>query len=192
MEKRYLQREGEEDKERIFNRYKLIIENVIGIAEEKNNRVLDIGCGQGYGMRVLSEAGYNVVGVDTDEVAMWQYKDMNDGYGIFFQGKVGELKNFPNQSFDYITAVEIIEHLPKEELDACLEEAYLLLQKDGLFIVVMPERRLEIKEYPSGAHFREYKLEEFLPIASEWFKLVKYFGKSEFDNRSEMYVFKKK
>ena len=192
MEKRYLQREGKEEKDKIKHRYRKAIAEITDYHFGEN--VLDAGCGQGYGMEVLRQKGFNVVGIDASLNAYEQYIKESKQEGIFLIGDV-EKTQFLNNSFKYIFAVEILEHLNKTQALGFLEEAHRLLKENGQLVIIMPQRRLAVEEYPSGCHYIEYNLPEFLKVTNGMnfgkFKLIKYIDKNQIDKRSDLYIFKK-
>jgi len=81
----------------------------------KFNSVLDVGCGDGYLCHVLaSKALENVVGLDFANSRMQYAKATFPAVG-FVQGDVCLLP-FDDNSFDLVTAVEVMEHLERPEL----------------------------------------------------------------------------
>jgi len=74
--------------------------------------VLDVGCGDGYMCHVLASAGIqNVVGLDSANSRL-RYAKATFPDGRFLQGDVFQLP-FQDNSFDLVTAVEVLEHLER-------------------------------------------------------------------------------
>ena len=75
----------------------------------RGRRVLDAGCGEGYGVALLSSAGAaSVVGVDVDEATIAEARER---YGLDFQvADVADLP-FEDASFDAVVCFETIEHI---------------------------------------------------------------------------------
>ena len=51
---------------------------------KKEAKVLDVGCGDGYGTYKLSRAGYKAVGVDLSEVMIQKGKERGEGPDLSF------------------------------------------------------------------------------------------------------------
>ena len=96
---------------------------------------LDIGCGSGTFVSLLSG---DSTGVD---IARPQIAYANKTHGQRFQQVTGYPYPFEDRSFDLITSIEVIEHLPLDEVTAMLGEAQRLLTDDGRFVVTTPNYR---------------------------------------------------
>lgn len=85
-------------------------DNLIGKYLGDVRTVLDVGCGQGF---YRSYRKYETTGVDIYEDDLGKAKKLGN-YKTLIHGDVREL-SFGAKSFDAVTALEIIEHLKKEE-----------------------------------------------------------------------------
>ncbi|HLO50132.1 MAG TPA: class I SAM-dependent methyltransferase [Kamptonema sp.] len=104
--------------------------------EESKPRVLDLGCGNGSLSHVISQQGYEVVGVDNSPqgvaIAAQSFPECQ-----FLQA---DIYNLPNSdflhSFDIVLGVEVIEHLlyPKE----LVRVAKKCLKPKGRLILTTP------------------------------------------------------
>lgn len=100
-----------------------------------NGRLLDIGCGAGEQMAMMRHVGWDVQGIDIDPAAAAIARAA--GLAV----RVGDLlsADFEGQSFDALTLVHVIEHLPDPR--AYLKRARALLKPGGRLVIVTPNAR---------------------------------------------------
>lgn len=118
-------------------------------------RVLDAGCGVGWGAGLLLAAGASSVsGIDLDPDAVVDARQRVPG-GHFVQGDLARLP-WDAASFDVVVCLETIEHVAQQDL--ALDEVVRVLTPDGLLIMSSPNPRV----YPAGNpfHLRELTPEE--------------------------------
>jgi 2-polyprenyl-3-methyl-5-hydroxy-6-metoxy-1,4-benzoquinol methylase len=117
-------------------------------------RVLDAGCGIGYGSNMLAEAGAaEVQGVDIAEPVI-EAAAQGAGPGVIFTtGDVAAL-DLDADTFDLVVCFEVIEHV--EDTDAVLDELARVLAPGGLLLISSPNRDRYV---PGNPHHRY----EFLP-----------------------------
>ena len=96
----------------------------------KNNNILDAGCGTGGNFNFLSQFG-KVVGIDISEYAINLAKQK----GIL-NIKKGSIDNipYPDNSFDLITGFDVIGHKQVNEKKA-IDEFYRVLKPGGLLMI---------------------------------------------------------
>lgn len=147
-------------------------------------RVLDAGCGTGYGAAELAQKGAAVVAVDVAFLEAWE--DVGTPGPRYCQASVEALP-FPAASFDLIVAFEVIEHL--RDWRALLREARRVLAPEGLFLVSTPNRVYYAEsrgaEGPNPFHVHEFEFEEFRTALQEFFPKVDVWVQ----NRLEAFVF---
>jgi len=144
----------------------------------KNMKVLDIGCGAGYGSSMLGETASSVTGVDIDDTAV---AHATQTYGTekvcYIAGDVTHLP-FNDYEFDAVVCLEVIEHIEKPR--AMLTEIARVLQYGGMFIVSTPNGAVKVSSMPNPFHVREYELGEFTDLLKGFFPLdswsLKIFG----------------
>lgn len=100
-------------------------------------RVLDAGCGTGYGSAQLARSGAtSVVGVDLD-AANVRYATRHYGApNVTFRTADLERLDFPPASFDLVVASNSLEHL--HDPDAFVASLRSLLASDGVAIIAVP------------------------------------------------------
>lgn len=130
-------------------------------------RVLDAGCGLGYGSQRMARAGASVVAVDNDAKSL-RYGQSKYPGGDFLQGDCVALP-FQDSSFDLVVAFELIEHL--SGWADFISEAGRVLAPEGLFLVSTPNRACYRKEgqEPNPFHVHEFEYDEFRAALAESF-----------------------
>jgi SAM-dependent methyltransferase len=99
----------------------------------KKGRLLDIGCGNGCFLALMRDAGWEVLGVDTDPVGA-QLAQERRGVPVI----VGTLADarLPADSFDAVTLDHVIEHV--HDPFGLLAESYRVLRPGGLLVLTTP------------------------------------------------------
>jgi len=141
--------------------YKFAIERARG------GRVLDLGCGTGYGTRELADAGVRVIGVDrVPPVAA-----SRGGSAGFLRADLNEMP-VAAASFDLVVSFQVIEHLedPRAYLNAMRE----LVRPHGEVLITTPNRKTSLGVNPY--HVREYTAEELDGVLAPYFASVEVLG----------------
>jgi SAM-dependent methyltransferase len=124
----------------------------------RGKRVLDAGCGAGYGAAELAQAADSVVGIDCAgeaiDFARTNYRLPNLQ---FEQASCIDLP-YPDGSFDLVVAFEVIEHL--EEWRGFLAQSRRVLAANGQFIVSTPNK-LYYTESRGGKGTNPFHVHEF-------------------------------
>lgn len=132
-----------------YNETRAIVANVNQFAENKDIRILDVGCGHGRNLEALKEAGFkNIVGVDKNIETITHNKAK--GYDCIH---FSDLKKEDN--FDLIIFSHIIEHFIPQDLIPFVEN-YLDHLKDGGFVVIATPMIGAPKFYSDLDHVKAY------------------------------------
>ncbi len=128
-----------------------------------SRRVLDAGCGEGYGTDLLASAGAaSVVGVDVDEPTI---EHARERYGRDFQvADIAELP-FEDDSFDLVVCFETIEHVA--DAPRVVAELRRVLVEDGVLLISTPNPAEYVVE--NEFHVREFTFGEFAELLDEHF-----------------------
>lgn len=107
------------------------------LPKNKDARILDIGCGDGSFVYYLQQLGYRyVTGIDMSEEQI----DLGSSLGI--EGiEIAELSTYlqdKSNSFDFIIAKDVIEHLTKQEAFEALNLISKALKNSGIFLMQAP------------------------------------------------------
>jgi 2-polyprenyl-3-methyl-5-hydroxy-6-metoxy-1,4-benzoquinol methylase len=102
-------------------------------------RVLDVGSGYGFMLEALEKAGYETYGIEVSPHAVEQAR-RRSGAQMFEQG-AEEPFPFPDDHFDAVTLLDVIEHLPRYA--ATLASCRRCLRPGGrLFVITLNARSL--------------------------------------------------
>jgi len=141
-------------------------------------RVLDIGCGTGYGTAELARRATSAYGLDLSTDAVAYARAHYVAGNVDFLCASANAVPFADNSFDAITAFEVIEHL--EDWRGLLEDARRLLRPQGILFVSTPNRTFYAQSRGiSGAnpyHVHEFEAAEFRDALSEFFPQVGIFA----------------
>jgi SAM-dependent methyltransferase len=136
-------------------------------------RVLDLGCGTGYGTAELAKYATESVGVDIAPEAI-DYATENYRNARFVLGSAADA-HVDEGSFDLVTSFELIEHLADPR--SLIEQAKRALQPNGLFIVSTPNKLYYAEARgdsgPNPFHEHEFEYLEFAYALREVFPYVK-------------------
>lgn len=100
---------------------------------KRNSRILDVGCGDGYGSSKLHRAGYRVTGIDISaEMIALARKRSDQDEMTFLQGNV-ESMPFEEKSNDGAMVINVLEWT--KEPSKALDEFYRVLKPGGVLCV---------------------------------------------------------
>jgi SAM-dependent methyltransferase len=126
-------------------------------------RVLDIGCGTGYGTAELAQHALSATGIDVSDEAIAYASAHYPLPNTTFLTASATALPFAPQSFDLITAFEVIEHL--EDWHGLLIETRRLLHPAGTFLVSTPNKLYYAESRASEGvnpfHAHEFEFAEF-------------------------------
>ncbi len=140
-------------------------------------RVIDIGCGEGYGPALLAESAVDVIGVDIAPEVVGHARNEYHAPNLSFEVMDVNSLDVPDNSLDLAISLQVIEHLTDES--GYLEEIARVLGPDGGALITTPNR-LTISpgsDTPINPfHIREYTPWEFKSKLACYFAHVEVSG----------------
>lgn len=139
----------------------------------KNKKVLEFGCGSGYGSHYLSKYCSDITAVDISESAIKYANEHYSNENLTYrkiQNIEREPLSFSDETFDVIISFQVIEHIAKEQ--KYLSELSRVLKKGGTLIIATPDKthRLFSFQKPwNQFHTREYNMTELNGVVSNYF-----------------------
>jgi ubiquinone/menaquinone biosynthesis C-methylase UbiE len=150
-------------------------------------RVLDAGCGTGYGSAELAQSAATVTGVDISAEAIEYARTTFPIPGLQFLESSCMAVPMPDHSFDLVVAFEVIEHLA--DYRAFLDECARLVTREGLLVISSPNKRYYAESRadtgPNPFHEHEFEAEEFVRELERVFPNVRVL----LQNRVESFAF---
>lgn len=98
--------------------------------------VLDVGCGRGEWLEILTESGLAARGVDLNRTAIEECR--RRGLDVGFGSAPDCFKEIPDETLGAVTGFHIVEHMPLEEVVALFDESFRVLKSGGMMIFETP------------------------------------------------------
>ena len=120
-------------------------EVLTAVIELNNMRVVDIGCGEGSLVRLMTRHGAKAFGVDNNLAQLEKARAAKPvSNEIFHQGNAENLP-FDDGCMDVAVFFNSLHHVPEQSMETALSEANRILKSGGILYVSEP--------LASGAHF---------------------------------------
>ena len=140
--------------------------------------VLDNGCGTGHVADFIASCGARrVIGVDISPAAIREAKIQYLRPNLSFLIQDSLTLAFPSTTFDFISSIEVIEHLMDTE--GYLSEMHRVLKPDGWAYLSTPNKAVSSPnmDRPSWPfHVKEFYLTEFYSVLTATFAQVQIWG----------------
>lgn len=135
-------------------------------------RILDIGCGDGYFSHKISMRGAKVVGIDIHRKRLSQAHERNKNERTTFKYMNAEDLDYQDGGFDKVISLCVIEHFEKP--DAVLQEVYRVLKPGGTLVFSADSlSNPEITDRERFWHRDRYAVQEYYTTESVEEKLSK-------------------
>jgi len=145
----------------------------------KKPRILEVGCGVGNNLWFLSDAGFEVSGIDYSSTAVEHARERLNGLGVEADLRAGDFKNLPfkDESFDFVLDRAALQHNFPDDLEQAVSEIHRVLVHGGTFFANQfpgaehPDRLLGSEVAPksfnhfSGGAFGNVGLTSFFSLA---------------------------
>lgn len=158
----YVDERGQGSRVRILNwgfEYLLYNERLAELVHSlKPRSVLDVGCGDGYFLGQVDERIPLRVGVDINERALSFARAFYPSVD-YRNSDVADVA----ETFDVVSAIEVLEHIPEETLPSFLRAMADRLAPGGSMIISVPT----VNEPLNSKHFRHYDLDLLLKQVAE-------------------------
>lgn len=162
---------------RFYARFQLAaVEDMLAQVRLRGMRCLDVGCGSGRWSRWLAGCGAEPVGVDPTRAMLDAARRASPE--IDFRQMSATQLDFPDESFDFVMSVTVIQHLEPQEQERAAAEMMRVLRRGGqLFVFDLIDQRDPgrqvfprspeswINLYQSlGASLQRWKGQEYVPL----------------------------
>lgn len=124
-------------REEIKNRFSSYISLVEkAVTDTDNSPILDIGCGRGEWMELLSYQGFQASGIDINNAMVHQCQSL--GLNAVLGEGLQYLRSLPDNSLAVVSSFHVIEHLPMQQLVFLIDEVLRVLRPGGTIILETP------------------------------------------------------
>ena len=137
-----------------------------------SGNVLEIGCGEGYGIEYLAPACTHITAVDKFHDTIDRMKSEARYKNTTFMQMEVPFLDFEDNSFDYVVSFQVIEHI--EDDHSFVKEVARVLKPGGKFVVSTPNIKMSLTRNPW--HVREYTVTEFSQLLEPHFNTVEPLG----------------
>ncbi|RYC71116.1 MULTISPECIES: class I SAM-dependent methyltransferase [Spirosoma] len=134
--------------------------------------VLEIGCGWGRGLELLTKAASQYTGIDKNTELITALSAAYPA-STFIAANIPPLsgadgKPLPDNTFDFIVTFQVIEHIENDDL--FIREAHRVLKPGGKLLLTTVNKTFSLTRNPW--HVREYTAGELKALINRYFKTV--------------------
>jgi 2-polyprenyl-3-methyl-5-hydroxy-6-metoxy-1,4-benzoquinol methylase len=129
--------------------------------------VLEVGCGEGRGIALLTPRAATFTAVDKIEAAISDLQKKHPSARLISMN-IPPLSGLKDNAFDLVVSFQVIEHIQNDSL--FLQEIHRVLKPGGTALLTTPNRKLSLTRNPW--HVREYVPVELEQLAKKFFRLV--------------------
>lgn len=139
--------------------------------------VLELGCGEGIGARILAQ-GRNYWGLDDDREAIMLAAEHAHMTMQFDHADVLAAPDWLHRQFQAVVALDVIEHVPAEREGDFMETATVGLSEVGACVIGTPNAAFDHLASPQSraGHVNTYTHDRLHALMQRHFRLVQSFG----------------
>lgn len=139
----------------------------IEAAQLVSGNVLEIGCGWGRGLELLTKAATQYTGIDKNEdlinALSAEYRN-----ATFLAANIPPLRMLADNTFDFIVTFQVIEHIQNDDL--FIKEAHRVLKPGGKLLLTTVNKSFSLTRNPW--HVREYYADGLKALMCKYFPSV--------------------
>lgn len=172
-------------KKNLINYYHMPILKWLEKENLTNRKLLDAGCGKAPLLRELQHMQRNIklYGIDISEERIQQAKKNSSGLTL----KVGDIERmeFKDETFDFVIACEVFEHLDYPQ--KAIKECHRVLKDKGQLLISIPciwglklmgyltfQPAFVISDWKGREHFRKFNKKKFEILIPPYFEIADY------------------
>ncbi|UFH53641.1 class I SAM-dependent methyltransferase [Spirosoma sp. KNUC1025] len=132
-----------------------------------SGNVLEIGCGWGRGLELLTKAADHYTGIDKNQELI---AALGKAYpdATFIAANIPPLRGLADNTFDYIVTFQVIEHIENDDL--FIKEAYRVLKPGGKLLLTTVNKTFSLTRNPW--HVREYYADGLKSLITNYFPKI--------------------
>ena len=140
----------------------------------KTDSVFDVGCGYGYGSKMMAQKAKKIIAIDISSAAIkYAKKKYNHKKIKYMTGDLEKLNLSNLGSFDIITCFEVLEHLHKPEI--VLKKIRKLISPKGYLFLSLPNGKNAPENNPH--HIKNYTQKDIKNLLHKsGFRIEEVFG----------------
>ena len=136
-------------------------------AKLTGGNILDLGCGEGRGLKLLLETCQNYTAFDQNEIVLNRLRSEYPQHNFRHQS-VPPFAGMADNAFDFVVTFQVIEHINNDEL--FVDEILRVLKPGGTAIISTPNIKMSLTRNPW--HVREYNKEQMYEILDRGFSKI--------------------
>lgn len=150
------------------------IEKITQSNKESLN-ILDFGCGDGFLLKMLGDAGCKeLYGIDYSVKAISFATLLLPDNVKLFSADVVKSNPFLDNTFDYIFMVEVLEHIIPKDIDGLLFILKKILKPGGKLVVTVPSKKVPLAV--DSHHYQHFDKETLESKLGDKFKILEISG----------------
>lgn len=150
---------GYDEQDITILQFKRILDDIsrhFSLPQNNRPRLLDVGCASGVFLDIARKKGFDVKGVEiSEDLADYARKEfhLDVSHDLIEAG-------YPTSSFDVVTLLDVIEHLPPSLLEKMIKEIHRVLQPGGILVLRTPGEDAMLRQIAKTLYFGSAKVVE--------------------------------